>query len=174
MRLIRSSGFTFVMLVLTLSIAQSNAMDAKRTVIPGTHSWDVDCNCIKKGKTADFRLDHFDAKLRKLQPLNDARLSLVVGRKYDQVDLDFAGAQNLDQIILTGHSPNDFLAPGTVIVFQTTEGQYGKMEIIGWHNSHDFSFPEASILSEKLREHMKNKPVKEKYHLEVKWQLLPG
>ena len=62
--------------------------------------------------------------------------------------------------------------PGTLLVFRTAEGHYGKMAILGFRSSHDFNFPEASHLSQNVKDYLIKQPAKEKYHLEVKWMLL--
>ena len=64
------------------------------------------------------------------------------------------------------------IQPGTVIVFQTAEGgKYGRLEILGFRSSHDFSFKEAATLPEKWKKFALKKPEIKTYHLEVKWQL---
>ena len=171
--ILRRLIFTFLVLTLFTFKYDSYADASQVTVILATFSWDVECNCLKGGPTADFRLDYFDPERKKLTPLNNTRLNLVqTDQSYDEIDPAFVKVQNLNKASLIKNPHTDRLKPGSVIVFQTSEGRYGKMQIIGFRSSHDFSFPEAKKLPQKLRDYLQDKPVIQDYHMEVRWELL--
>ena len=90
---------------------------------------------------------------------------------FDEVDLAFVSGLLLSGQRLSGSDVGSVLNPGVVIVFQTSEGNKGKLRIEGYRALHDFSFPEASYLDEGWKSYVLMKPNREKYHLHVKWCL---
>ena len=67
--------------------------------------------------------------------------------------------------------PNSFLLPGAMVAVITTEGNHAKLKVIGYRDSHDFSFESAKILAPDLRDRMTARPNIPKSHLEVSWVL---
>ena len=151
------------------SAAESGPM---QTVILGTYAWDFEKNAFSKDENSDFLWDH-DYNEQALRAVNGAAMAVMPVRSFGRIDLDYAGKQEFSKKDLTMTAVRNQVVPGMVLVFRTAEGHYGKMEIIGFRSSHDFNFPEAANLSQKVKDYLaKQQPVKEKYHLEVKWMLL--
>ncbi len=65
----------------------------------------------------------------------------------------------------------DSLTPGTVLALRTTEGNFAKLRVVGYRSCHDFSFPEAKLLSAEWRANGLKTPDQQNYHLEVEWVL---
>ena len=142
-----------------------------RTVILGTWLWDIESNTQGESRTADFWWRQATDTERDLMPVNGTKLKIITNRNYDEIDEAFIRAQELYQTRLDGSDTTGVITPGLIIVFRTSEGNFGKMQIERYRALHDFSFPEAVNLTERWREMALKKPDTEKYHLQVKWQL---
>jgi hypothetical protein len=66
---------------------------------------------------------------------------------------------------------NESLTPGTVVALQTEKGNFAKLKVVKYRELHDFSFPEAKLLSAGWKTFVLKKPNSEYYHLEVEWIL---
>ena len=82
-------------------------------------------------------------------PLNKARFAIVQGKSYKHIDKNYVKRQKLSGTPITAFDFDRTLTKGTVIVFKTTEGHYGKMKILGF----------------------KSKGVVKHYYLRVEWKL---
>jgi hypothetical protein len=150
--------------------AGSASAEGKTTVLLGSYRWDAEADGFASGETADFAWQHDGKGESYLRMINKAAAALVPpARAFDNVD--FAYAKRLDFTKLTFSKKS--LKPGTVIVFKTGQGHYGKMEIVGFRSSHDFDFGQALHLK-KLQDYFKSRKERPHYHLEVRWELLSG
>lgn len=140
------------------------------TVILGTYSWDVERNDFG-GNQADFHWNQVSASERYLVPKNGAGVTLVSDRPFSDIDRDFLNNLTYTAENLTGANDNPDLKAGTVVAFRTAEGNVGKFEVVRYRGTHDFEFPESEKLTESWKDLVLRRPNKEKYHLEVKWQL---
>jgi hypothetical protein len=141
------------------------------TVILGTWFWDVESNTQGKSKTADFWWSQTTATERYLIPANGTKLKMIKNLDFDMIDEAFIRPQELYQVRFSGSDKNGVLNPGTILIFRTAEGNFGKLQVEKYRALHDFSFPEAAYLEESWRDMSMKKPDREKYHLQVKWQL---
>ncbi len=163
--------YTAVICTIMLTILNADAYEKDKTaVMPGSHCWDVDNERFDKRDTADFFWT-FDTKNNGcFRTVNSAKMAMVKNCFFDKIDLSIVCAQNLiEGRVYT--VKNGLTQPGTVIVFQTAEGKYGKLEILGFRSSHDFAFKEAANLPDKWKKFALKKPEIKNYHLEVKWRL---
>ena len=163
-----TSVFIFAF-ILTILNADAFA-EYKTVVMPGSHYWDIDNERFGKSDTADF-IWSFDTKNSGcFRTVNSAKMAMVKNFSFDKINLQIVCAQNLIEgriyTVRNGH-----IQQGTVIAFQTAEGKYGKLEILGFRSSRDFAFKEAANLPEKWRKFVLKKPEIKGYHLEVKWCL---
>jgi|PlaIllAssembly_1097288.scaffolds.fasta_scaffold25261_3 hypothetical protein len=148
------------------------ASSVTTTVILGTFTWDVESNTQGDSGISDFWWNQATDTERYLTVMNGAKWKLISNRNFDRIDKAFIQAQELDQEQLSGSDENGVLNPGTIIVFRTAEGNFGKMQVEGYRAMQDFSFPEAdAYLDSEWRDMVLNRPNQEKYHLQVKWQL---
>lgn len=141
------------------------------TVIIGTHYWDLESDRQDKEEKADFWWEQVNDKARFLVPKNGAKLKLLPGADFDKIDLPFIQAQDLTERSLSGSDEKADLTPGTVVVFKTGEGNFGKLQVVKYRALHDFTFPEAIYIEQKWKDFVLKKPNKENYHLQVRWQL---
>jgi hypothetical protein len=70
-----------------------------------------------------------------------------------------------------GHDrlPNTVLKPNAVVALRTVEGNLAKLKVIGYRDSHDFSFDEAKLIP--IGHLTRTRPNVPKRHLEVAWVL---
>lgn len=141
------------------------------TTILGTWSWNVETNSLGTSSSADFWWEQVTETERYLVTINGTMAAIVSGRSYDEIDLAFVNSLILSNQSLSGSDVGSILNPGVIIAFKTSEGNKGKLRIEGYRSLHDFSFPEASYLSESWKSFALTKPNVEKYHLHVKWHL---
>jgi hypothetical protein len=114
------------------------------------------------------------AELCFLRTLAPAKSFIAEGIAFDQVDAAYAQKNRhrlMERSYPSGPKKN-LLKPGTVIVFQTGEGRLGKLKMLGFRSSHDFSFAGAEETAENIRAYRRKQPEIEKYHMEIAWSLL--
>lgn len=161
--------------VITMAVGILNAAayaEDKTTVMLGSHYWDIDNQCFGKSDTADFLWIFGTDNNGFFKTTNRAKMAMIVGRSFDKIDCSIAKAQNLiEQRIFQNADHGGRIKPGAVIVFETAEGKFGKLEILGFRSSHDFSFREAASLTKEWKKFVLKKPETGHYHLEVKWRL---
>ena len=198
--MMRKSWIAFLV-VLTISLAlffalrRDNRGAYSTAVLPGTWTWDVDSNSFGGDGQSDFWWEQVYETNRYLVPQNGAVAAVVSGRRFEAVDERFTRQQHLSSARISGSDRAADLSPGTVVVFRTSQGRYGKLQVIRYRAIDDFRFPEASHLSPPWRDFattkFKLKPpggnrmqeivfqVKRffrrdfprRYHLEIRWQL---
>ena len=155
--------------IMMLTILNADAKN-KTAVMPGSHYWDIDNQRFGKSDTADFLWTFGTENNGCFRTVNSAKMAMVRNFSFDKINLSIIRAQNLIEgrayTVRDGH-----IQPGTVIAFQTAEGKYGRLEILGFRSSHDFAFKEAANLPEKWKKFALKKPEIKAYHLEVKWRL---
>jgi hypothetical protein len=164
-------------LVATVTLAVAGWSDEKKedepvkgqTVILGTWTWDIETN--KQGgdvKGVDVRWEQATATEQYLVPLNGAGLIVFDKKKeFEKITReDLAELKYSDEKLA-----NDALAPGTVVALRTNEGNFAKLKVVKYRELHDFSFPEAKLLNEAMKEFMLKSPNTKKYHIEVEWVL---
>jgi hypothetical protein len=139
-----------------------------QTVILGTWTWDIETNKqlgIEKG--ADVKWQQATAKEQFLVPLNGAGLVVLDKKAFDKITREDLEALKYSDKKLA----NDSLAPGTVVALRTRDGNFAKLKVVKYRELHDFSFPEAKLLDEKMREFLLKHPNEKNYHIEVEWVL---
>jgi hypothetical protein len=139
-----------------------------QTVILGTWTWDIETNLQGVVKGVDVQWKEDTATEQFLVPLNGAGLIVLDKKKaFDKITRqDLAGLKYSDKKLA-----NDALAPGTVVALRTNEGNFAKLKVVKYRELHDFSFPEAKLLNEKIREFFLKQPNRKMYHIEVEWVL---
>src|SRR5439155_15807119 len=100
---------------------------------------------------SDFWWEQVDETHRYLVPQNGATARLVRGINFDHIDESFIKRQDLFPGMISGADNFGALKPGTVVVFKTAEGHYGKLQVIRYRPVDDFAFPEATHLSQRGR-----------------------
>jgi len=65
-------------------------------------------------------------------PLNKARFTIVKGKSYKSIDKNYVKRKKLSGTLIAALDFGRTLTKGTVLVFKTTEGHYGKMKILGF------------------------------------------
>jgi hypothetical protein len=148
------------------------------TTIPGTFSWDVATGKFS-AHVGDFAWEHISETTRNLVPINGTRARLVEDRPFDVIRRNFIEGHALPADKISASDVDGVLHVGSVIVFRTSQGKYGKLRIEGFRSLHEFSFPElaAAFSDESRLDAWKSKatqrPDFEKYHLVVRWCLYP-
>jgi hypothetical protein len=145
-----------------------------RTVMLGTYFWDIETNTQDRKAVVDlfwqqvrFGANGLPPHVQNLVPAPGAVLTLVVDVPFEEVS-----AQDLMKLKYGGDAvPNASLKPGTVLAVRTREGNFAKLKVIGYRDSHDFSFDDARFIpaDQKTRLLARSKIVDR--HLEVSWVL---
>lgn len=153
-------------------------------ILKGNMAWDAESNesgsCSNK---MDFWWEQVSATERYLVPINGTRAALVTNVEFEAIDAAFVQAQPMSDRVRTrskgkkmisdfpGSDTNSVLQPGTVLVFRTAEGAWGKLIVDGYRSSHDFSFPGAESLSPTWKESVLKSPTVARYHMQVRMVL---
>jgi hypothetical protein len=162
-------------LVATATLAVTGRGDEKkkdepvkgRTVILGTWTWDIEQNAQGGAEGADVWWEQVTDKEQFLVPKNGAGLVVLGKKAFDKVSRkDLAARRYSDKKI-----GNDSLTPGTVAALRTHRGNFAKLKVVRYRELHDFSFPEANLLDDKVREFLLRRPNTKSYHIEVEWVL---
>ena len=145
-----------------------------QTVLLGTFGWDIetDQQAGRGPSGPDVWWQQVRADLQNLRPLGAfAQLAKVTdSTPFDKLAYDkvVALAYSTDPV------PGSFLVPDSILAVRTNEGNHAKMKVIGYRDSHDFSFEAAKFLSPELRDRMEAQPNIPKRHLELSWVLWEG
>ena len=144
------------------------------TIIPGTFGWDAETNSIvdpMRVPVADFWWEMVSEKERYLTPTHGAVAAIVKNRTYEQIDAVFVDRQRMQTKKIDAGDKADVLEPRTIIVFRTADGTLGKLQIVGYRQLHDLSFPQASAYLDTSKAAINQRTDIERGHLEIKWQL---
>lgn len=168
------------------------------TVILGAWMWDVESNgqYIESNEEFKYKPETIDPALsdvvdlyweqvteteRYLVPWNGAKMELIQDGDFDRIDADFIKNQNLSTEKISGSDEGGQLNPGTIVVFETAEGNFGKLQVERYRSTYEIAFPEAhkhytTYWKEAIRKNWNQLVGEElvdieKYHLQVKWEL---
>lgn len=188
-----------VMISTMMACGSANEPKAyKATTIIGTWMWDAESDnlWIASNEEFKFKPETIDASLadvvdlyweqvsvteRYLIPWNGAKAKLIQDGDFDSIDAAFIKNQNLSTEKISGSDEGVQLNPGTIVVFETAEGNFGKFQVEQYVSTYDITFPEAekhytTYWKEATRKNWNNvvavgQDIIEKYHLRVKWEL---
>ena len=137
-----------------------------QTVVLGTHFWQIGGAQPGKGR-ADFWWEIINAKDRCLVPQGGAAASVVAGKRFEELT-----RADLAKLTYAGNKiPGAALVPGTVVAVRTTQGNYAKLKVVRYHDSHDVAFQEIGTANPAWVLLLLRRPKMENYHLEVEWVL---
>ena len=140
----------------------------KMVTILGTYAWDIENGQLETSQKSDFWYQRVDDTHGNLIARNGTTIE-IVKKSYTQIDKNY---MKQFPVFRDGRISNSDLKVGTVAVFKTAEGHYGKLKIKGFRALHDFDFPEAQqYLDQSWRNFVLGKPNTKKYHLMIEYQL---
>ncbi len=144
--------------------------NSKYITLLGTYTWDVESGKLGgSDSNVDFWLEKVDAVTTNLMPQNGATVEVT---KKSFASLDKAYLQQFP-IFRDGKISNSDIKVGTVAMFKTAEGRYGKLRIVGFKSSHDFNFKEAKkYLDDSYKKYSLSHLVKKEYNLVIEYVLL--
>ncbi len=148
----------------------TESTNANRITLLGTFTWDVESGRLggSDNKT-DFWFEKIDSKTSNLIPRNGTTVEVT---KKSFASLDKAYMKTFP-IFRDGKVSNSDIKVGTVVMFKTAEGHYGKLRIVGFKSSHDFNFKEArEYLTDSYKKFSLSKPNNKKYNLVIEYKLL--
>lgn len=139
------------------------------TVLLGTFNWDVDTNSLGVDDNSDdFQLSHSDAKYFRIFGAEGSSFVQAKNISYEDIDKDYVKNTKLSLATLD----NNDLVEGSIVVFKTNGGHYGKFIIESYSSSHDFDSPEGQkYLRESWKEFSLNKPAIQRYNMHLRWML---
>lgn len=141
----------------------------KTVTILGTYAWDAETN--RQGGTggdSDFFWERVDNTKGSLVAKNGTTVE-VVPKSFAAIDKRYIKSL---PALRDGRIGYKDIRPGTVAVFKTGDGHYGKLRIKGYRALHDFGFKEArEYLSPSWKKFVLAKPNSKNYHLVVEYVL---
>jgi hypothetical protein len=155
--------------------AAKPAVDAAargKIVIPGTYRWDARTNSIGQG--GDLWWQQKSDKERALNPQGRAMLALASGQSFDDMGAAQMVQLAFDSAPIGGNDGMTGLDPGAVLGLRTQDGDYLKLRVVGYYDSHNFSYAGADKLPEKWKELTRAKPKIERFNIELEWVAYPG
>ncbi|QDV25864.1 hypothetical protein [Aureliella helgolandensis] len=165
----------FLALVATVTQVVSGGSDEKtqdgpvkgRTAILGTSMWDIETNKQGDEKSCDVWWEQVNAREQFLAPRNGAALFVLGKIEFDKITReDLEALKYSDKKVA-----NESLVCGAVLALRTKEGNFAKLKVVKYRELHDFSFPEAKLLSADWKAFALKQPNRKTYHLEVEWVL---
>jgi hypothetical protein len=141
------------------------------TVIPGTFGWDAEAEAIVPPDNADLWWEMVTETECYLTPVSGARATIVKHRTYEALTGRYLERWHMPEEKIPGFGKGHTLSQGTVIAFRTSEGNMGKLQVVGFRPLHDLSFPEASVYTEQWKTQAATRPNHEQYHIEIRWTL---
>jgi len=103
--------------------------------IPSGYSLDFESGKVsKKSSWADLKWEGLPGKvdMHFFKPLGKASFAVIKGKSYNSIDNSYAKKKKLSGISITAFDRDKSFSKGTVLVFKTKEGHYGKMQILGF------------------------------------------
>jgi ubiquinone/menaquinone biosynthesis C-methylase UbiE len=138
-----------------------------QTVLLGTFAWDVETNTQSGKARFDVHWEQVGRGVQNLVPLSGAVVALLGAVPFDSMSADAVrGVKYLGDPV-----PGASLTPGAVVAIRTAEGNFAKVQVIGFRALHDFSFESATLYPQERRARILARPDIPRYHLEVKWVL---
>jgi len=135
--------------------------------ILGTYHLDIESNKQERSPKSDLWLEHVDKNSFYLVPKNGMKMAVANTKILRNISKSSIARTTLksDKI------GNAKLAVGTIIVFKTGEGHYGKLQIKGYRSLHSFDFPEArTYLDEDWKRFALNKEDIKQYNMVVAYK----
>jgi len=143
-------------------------------VIPGTYRWDARTNSVGQG--GDVLWQQKSDKERALNPQGRAMIAISppTGPSFDAMTPGDLIGLSYSPTPIPGNDGMTALDPGAVLGLRTGDGDYLKLQVERYYDSHDFSFPGADKLPEKWKELTRSKPKILRYHIALDWVAYPG
>jgi hypothetical protein len=142
----------------------------KTATIPFSFAWDVESNLIvhpNKG-AADFFWNNVSEAERRLTTQAGAKAAIVKGKRFEDITAKYILGQKLKPLSILQSVTKKDLEPGTVVIFQTVEGNIGKLIVEKYRSLHDLDFPEATSFTEAWRTAAKEREDYPECHIQVK------
>jgi len=143
------------------------------TVIGGNLGWDAesDRTLDPRAPTADLWWELRSETTSSLTPTNGTAFAIARNANYNRISPNFIRRARMAPQRLETNNKDNVLAPGTVIVFRTSDGALGKLQIVAYRPLHDLSFPGAAAYLDQWKQEALRRPNYERAHIEVKWSL---
>ncbi len=152
-----------------LSRKQDKVEKYNTTIILGTYTWDAETDKLG-GSTSldDFWWQRVDDTHGNLMAKNGATVE-VSTKSFDNIDKHYIKSF---PILRDARISSSDIKVGTVAMFRTVEGRYGKLEIIGFKALHDFDFKEIKKhATDSWKKFVLAQKDTKEYHLMIKYHL---
>ena len=149
------------------------ATPPQTTTIPLSFVWDVESNTFSglNSPTADFFWSGISETEKRLITQEGVKAAIAKGKSFDDVSANYILGKSLEPISIEQSVKEQELEPGTVVVFQTVEGNLGKLVVERYRSLHDLEFPEASNFTDDWKAAAKERNDAPECHIEIKWSL---
>ncbi|WP_296823747.1 hypothetical protein [Sulfurovum sp.] len=150
------------------SSVEKTESKTKTTTILGTYSWDVETDTLGSTSKSDFWWERIDTTKGNLVAQNGTTVE-VTAKDFASIDKKYI---QQFPVLRYGRINYSDIKPGTVVMFKTGEGHYGKLRIKGYRALHDFDFKEArEYLEASWKNFVMHKQDIKSYHLIVEYTL---
>lgn len=152
-------------------LGASEAVRTGTTVLLGTYQWDVDSDQLEVTNAADLWLNHIDEDSFQLTPLNGANIALLGRYSCGDITPEQMAQGRYRTTPLIERSAYPLIGEGSVIGIVTNSRKLAKLCVRGYRSSHDFGFPEASLLTKKWKSMVRQQAPVQRYHMILTWTI---
>jgi len=158
-----------IITLLIIGCKQPQPTESYNTMtILGTYTVDIESQKQGGDSKNDLWFEHEDKKSFYLVPKNGMRMAVVNNKNFSNISQAFIAKQPLKNKQIGKEN----LTVGSIILFKTGEGHYGKLQIKGYRALHDFNFPEAqTYLDKQWRTFVSHRDNVQNYHMVVAYKL---
>ena len=104
-----------------------------KTVIKGTWIWNIERDKLgDRQEGHDLWWRHSSTTERYLCSLNSAKIAVVKGKKWEEVDQAFLASCELSDMRIPGSDNDNQLTPGTILAVRTIAGNLAKLKVLGY------------------------------------------
>jgi hypothetical protein len=111
---------------------QEPSVSVQEKLLKGTWTWDLDSNTDGTPDSADVWWEHVDDQQRYLVPKNGAQLAILKEKAFGNLSLPEIRTAAFMSGRISASDANPVLDAGTVLAVRTSEGNYAKIEVIGF------------------------------------------
>lgn len=132
-RVLTIAALALVLLASSCTRTQQEAtVPVREKLLKGTWIWDLDSNSDGTPDSADVWWEHVDVRERYLVPKNGAQIAVLKGKVFAKLSLSEIRSADFTSNRISASDENAVLDAGTILAIRTSEGNYAKVEVVGF------------------------------------------
>jgi hypothetical protein len=149
------------------------ATPPQTTTIPLSFAWDVEPDAIVHPNvgTTDFFWFSASETDKRLITQEGVKAAIVESQSFDEITAKYILRKSLKPIGIVQAVKERELEPGTVVIFETVEGNLGKLVVEKYRSLHDLGFPEAANFTDQWKAVAEERDDIPECHIQIKWSL---